>query len=264
MPTTTNDERIHEVVRERYTDAAIQVLEQDAEGTIGCCGPAKDASCCDPRLVEAEEGFGRRLYSAIELEGIPSAASLASLGCGDPVAVAELRKGERVLDLGSGGGIDVLLSAKRVGPSGYAYGLDMTDEMLRLARKNAADAGATNVEFVKGTIESIPLPDASVDVVISNCVVNLAADKSAVFAEVARVMRPGGRIGITDIVAEDHLTPEQRAARGSYVGCIAGALSISEFREGLEAVGFTDVVVEPTHAVAQEMHSAIVRATKPA
>jgi ubiquinone/menaquinone biosynthesis C-methylase UbiE len=168
-----------------------------------------------------------------------------------------------VLDLGSGGGIDVLLSARRVGPTGFAYGLDMTDEMLQLARRNAADAGATNVEFMKGTIESIPLPDASVDVVISNCVVNLAADKGAVFVEVARVLRPGGRIGITDIVAEDHLTQAQRAERGSYVGCIAGALSMSEFRAGLEAVGLVDVEVQPTHVVAEEMHSAIVRATKP-
>ncbi len=230
----------------------------------GCCGPAADESCCEPSAQETEEGFGQRLYSALELEGLPSAAALASLGCGNPVAVAELHEGETVLDLGSGGGIDVLLSARRVGSTGFAYGLDMTDEMLELARRNAADAGATNVEFVKGTIEAIPLPDASVDVVISNCVVNLAADKSAVFAEVARVLRPGGRIGITDIVAEDQLTVEQRAERGSYVGCIAGALSISEFREGLEAVGFTDVVVEPTHAVAEAMHSAIVRATKPA
>ncbi len=162
------------------------------------------------------------LYSSIELEAIPSAASLASLGCGNPVAVAELHEGEIVLDLGSGGGIDVLLSARRVGPSGHAFGLDMTDEMLELARRNAPAAGTTNVEFVKGTIESVPLPDASVDVVISNCVVNLAADKGAVFAEIARVLRPGGRIGITDIVAEDHLTEAQRAERGSYVGCIAG------------------------------------------
>jgi ubiquinone/menaquinone biosynthesis C-methylase UbiE len=177
--------------------------------------------------------------------------------------VAELHEGETVLDLGSGGGIDVLLSARRVCSTGFAYGLDMTDEMLELARRNAADAGVTNVEFMKGTIEAIPLPDASVDVIISNCVVNLAADKGAVFAEIARVLRPGGRIGITDIVAEDQLTAEQRAERGSYVGCIAGALSISEFREGLQAVGFTDVVVEPTHAVAEAMHSAIVRATRP-
>jgi SAM-dependent methyltransferase len=264
MPTTTNGERIHEVVRERYAEAALQVLGQDTAEPAGCCGPATDLSCCGPRPVETEEGFGRLLYSAIELESIPTAASLASLGCGNPVAVAELHEGERVLDLGSGGGIDVLLSAKRVGATGYAYGVDMTDEMLQLARRNAADAGVSNVEFVKGTIESIPLPDGSIDVVISNCVVNLASDKSAVFAEVARVVRPGGRIGITDIVAEDHLSLEQRAERGSYVGCIAGALSISEFREGLEAAGFTNVVVEPTHAVADEMHSAIVRATKPA
>ena len=264
--TTKGNERIHETVRERYADAALQVLAQEEDVAVGCCGPAVQAesACCEPSPVEKEEGFGRQLYDAIELEGIPSAASLASLGCGNPVAVAELHEGETVLDLGSGGGIDVLLSAKRVGDTGYAYGLDMTDEMLRLARKNAAEASATNVEFMKGTIESIPLRDASVDVVISNCVVNLAADKGAVFAEIARVLRPGGRIGITDIVAEDRLTPEQRAERGDYVGCIAGALSISEFREGLEAVGLTDVAVEPTHAVADEMHSAIIRAIKPA
>ena len=221
-------------------------------------------SCCEPEAEALEPDLAKSLYTSIELDEIPSTASLASLGCGNPVAVAELHEGETVLDLGSGGGIDVLLSARRVGPEGHAYGLDMTDEMLTLAKRNAEAAGATNVAFMKGTIESIPLPDASVDVVISNCVVNLAADKSAVFGEVARVLRPGGRIGITDIVAEDQLTPEQRAERGDYVGCIAGALSISEFREGLEAVGMTDVVVEPTHAVADEMHSAIVRATKPA
>ena len=178
--------------------------------------------------------------------------------------MAELHADETVLDLGSGGGIDVLLSARRVGPGGYAYGLDMTDEMLELARKNAAEAGATNVEFLKGTIESVPLPDESVDVVISNCVVNLAADKDAVFAEIARVLRPGGRIGITDIVAEDQLSVEQRLERGSYTGCIAGALSISEFRDGLLGVGLVDVEVSPTHAVADQMHSAIVRAAKPA
>jgi SAM-dependent methyltransferase len=266
MTTTTKDsERIHETVRERYADAALQVLGPEEDVAVGCCGPsAAESSCCEPSPAETEEGFGRNLYDAIELDGIPSAASLASLGCGNPVAVAELHEGETVLDLGSGGGIDVLLSAKRVGGTGYAYGLDMTDEMLRLARKNAAEAGATNVEFVKGTIESIPLADASVDVVISNCVVNLAADKGAVFAEIARVLRPGGRVGITDIVAEDQLTPEQRAERGDYVGCIAGALSISEFREGLEAVGLANVAVEPTHAVADEMHSAIIRAAKPA
>jgi len=253
--TTTDQERIHEIVRERYAGAALTVLEQD-EGSAD--------SCCGPKAADLESETARDLYSTIELDAIPSAASLASLGCGNPVAVAELHEGETVLDLGSGGGIDVLLSARRVGPSGHAYGLDMTDEMLQLARRNAAAAGATNVEFVKGTIEEIPLPDASVDVVISNCVVNLAADKDAVFAEITRVLRPGGRIGITDIVAEDQLTVAQRAERGSYVGCIAGALSISEFRSGLESVGLVDVEVRPTHEVAEEMHSAIIRARKPA
>ena len=248
----TADE-IHAGVRQRYADAALTV-SGDPTGTVA-------SDCCGPSALEPENAAG--LYEAIDLESIPDAAGLASLGCGNPVAVAELREGETVLDLGSGGGIDVLLSAGRVGPDGFVYGLDMTDEMLALARRNAAEAEVTNVEFLRGTIESIPLPDASVDVVISNCVVNLASDKPAVFAEVARVLRAGGRIGITDIVAEDHLTMEQRAERGSYVGCIAGALSISEFRDGLVAAGLEDVSVTPTHAVAQDMHSAIVRATKP-
>ena len=265
MATNTRDsERIHEAVRERYAGAALQVLEQEADVATGCCGPSTDTTCCGSNAEMLEPSVAKDLYSAFELEDIPSAASLASLGCGNPVAIAELKPGETVLDLGSGGGIDVLLSARRVGPTGHAYGLDMTDEMLELARRNAAEAGATNVEFLKGTIESIPLDDASVDVVISNCVINLAADKRAVFAAIARVLRPGGRLGITDIVAEDHLTGEQRAERGTYVGCIAGALSISEFRGGLEAVGLIDVEITPTHAVAQEMHSAIVRAAKPA
>lgn len=187
---------------------------------------------------------------------------LASLGCGNPLAVAELREGERVLDLGSGGGIDVLLSARRVGESGFAYGLDMTDEMLALARANAIKAGATNVEFLKGQIEQIPLPDASIDVVISNCVINLSTDKGAVLAEMFRVLGPAGRIGISDVVAEDHLSPAERAERGSYVGCIAGALSKSEYLEGLAAVGFTGAEVIYTHEVAPGMHGAIVRATK--
>ena len=188
----------------------------------------------------------------------------ASLGCGNPTAVADLHAGERVLDLGSGGGIDVLLSARRVGPTGYAYGVDMTDEMLDLARANAAKAGATNVEFVKGTIEDVPLPDGAVDVVISNCVVNLSVDKPAVLAEMFRVLTPGGRIGISDVVAEDHLTVAERAERGSYVGCIAGALSRREYLDGLAAVGFEGASVEFTHEAAPGMHGAIVRATKPA
>ena len=239
-------EQIHDVVRERYARAASQA----SRGTGACCGP--------------EEGIGAGLYSALERDELPPAAVLASLGCGNPTAVAELRPGERVLDLGSGGGIDVLLSAKRVGSNGRAIGLDMTDEMLALAQRNAADAGITNVEFLKGHIEAIPLPADSIDVVISNCVVNLAADKPSVFREIARVLRPGGRIGITDIVADDALTAQQRAERGSYVGCIAGALSFSEFEAGLRAVGLTDVSVVPTHAVADGMHSGIVKASKPA
>jgi arsenite methyltransferase len=238
-------ERIHEEVRARYAAAAVQA------NAGGCCSS-------DPGTI------GPGLYSALERAGLPEAAVLASLGCGNPIAVAELHEGERVLDLGSGGGIDVLLSAQRVGPSGRAIGLDMTDEMLALAQRNAATAGATNVEFVRGHIEEIPLPAESVDVVISNCVINLAANKPAVFREIARVLRPGGRMGVTDIVAEDRLTDQERAARGSYAGCIAGALSFAEYRAGLEAAGLTDISVTSTHAVADGMVSAIVRATKPA
>lgn len=245
-------EQIHEMVRERYAQSAIRVLERSDTST--CCGDA----CCD------EPGFGPDLYSALERDELPSAAVMASLGCGNPIAVAELRAGERVLDLGSGGGIDVLLSARRVGPTGRAFGLDMTDEMLALARRNAAEAGATNVEFLKGTIEAIPLPADSIDVVISNCVVNLAADKPSVFREIARVLRPGGRVGISDVVADDSLTAEQRAERGSYVGCIAGALSFSEYASGLREVGLTDVSVTSTHLVGDGMHSAIIKATRPA
>jgi len=240
-----SSESIHETVRERYAAAAIQAQQGSA-----CCGPA-------------ETGIGPDLYSALERDELPDAAVLASLGCGNPIAVAELREGERVLDLGSGGGIDVLLSARRVGSTGKAFGLDMTDEMLALAQRNAADAGATNVEFLKGHIEAVPLPAQSIDVVISNCVVNLAADKPAVFREIARVLRPGGRMGISDIVAEDHLTPAQRAERGSYTGCIAGALSMAEFRSGLQAAGLEDVSITPSHTVADGMVSAIIKATKP-
>jgi SAM-dependent methyltransferase len=259
MTTSTERDHIHDIVRDRYADAALRVLDGKA---ASCCEPEGDETCYAPSTEALEPGLAEGLYSTIELAEVPAAASLASLGCGNPVAVAELREGQTVLDLGSGGGIDVLLSARRVGSSGRVFGLDMTDEMLELARENAAAAGATNVEFIKGTIESIPLPDASIDVVISNCVVNLAADKAAVFAEIARVLRPGGHVGITDIVGEDHLTPEQRGERGSYVGCIAGALTMAEYRAGLEAAGLVEVEIEPTHAVAEEMHSAIIRAVK--
>ncbi|NUQ89646.1 MAG: arsenite methyltransferase, partial [Glycomyces artemisiae] len=241
---------LRETVRRRYAAAAVKVTD----GGTACCGP-------EP--VEVDENFGSTLYAAEERDTLPAEAVAASLGCGNPTAVAELREGERVLDLGSGGGIDVLLSARRVGPTGKAYGLDMTEEMLELALGNAAKAGATNVEFLKGTIEAVPLPANTIDVVISNCVINLSVDKPAVFAETFRVLRPGGRIGVSDVLADDTLTAEQRAERGDYVGCIAGALSFAEFRAGLEYAGFTDVEITPTHAVADGMHSAIVRATKP-
>jgi arsenite methyltransferase len=187
----------------------------------------------------------------------------ASLGCGNPVAVADLKPGETVLDLGSGGGIDVLLSARRVGPAGQAYGLDMTQEMLDLARANAEAAGAGNVEFLRGQIEAIPLPDGSVDVIISNCVINLSTDRAAVFAECFRVLRPGGRLGISDILAEDHLTPAQQTERGAQVGCIAGAPSFAEYRDGLARAGFTSITVTTTHQVADGVHSAIIRAARP-
>lgn len=242
---------IKEQVREHYAQAALQV-GADAGCCGGGCGPAGEA---DASVLA--------LYDATDLLDLPVEAKLASLGCGNPLAVAELREGERVLDLGSGGGIDVLLSARRVGPTGFAHGVDMTDEMLALARANAERAGATNVAFHKGTIEALPLDDASVDVVISNCVVNLSTDKPAVLAEAFRVLAPGGRVGISDIVAEDGLTAEERAERGSYVGCIAGALSRQEYLAGLAAAGFVDAEVTYTHQVADGMHSAVVRARKP-
>ena len=240
---------IREQVREHYRELALGVKEGR-----GCC----DSTCCGGQ----DEAFGAELYREQERSELPEAAVLASLGCGNPTAVAELREGENVLDLGSGGGIDVILSARRVGAEGMAYGLDMTDEMLELARRNAADAQVDNVEFLKGYIEEVPLASESVDVVISNCVINLSADKPKVFAEMHRVLRPGGRIGITDVVASDELTAEQRAERGTHVGCIAGALSFAEYRIELEQAGFEDISVEPTHGVADGMFSAIVRARR--
>lgn len=256
--TVVDDDVVREQVRERYAAAAIAPKEQ-AE----CCS---GSSCCgSPGSVEFGVGeiFGSVLYETAETAVLPEGAVEASLGCGNPTAVADLRAGERVLDLGSGGGIDVLLSARRVGPTGFAYGVDMTDEMLALARKNAAEAGARNVEFLKGTIEEVPLPDESIDVVISNCVINLSPDKPAVLAEVRRLLVPGGRVGVSDVVADDDLTPEDRAERGSYVGCIAGALSRSEYLSYLADLGFVDVSVEFTHDVAPGMHGAIIQATKP-
>ena len=244
---------LREQVRARYAEAARGI----ADGT-GCGCDCESIGCCGE---EATTLFGQGLYGDDRSE-LPQAAVTASLGCGNPVAVAELHEGETVLDLGSGGGIDVILSAKRVGPTGTAYGLDMTDEMLALAQRNAAEAGVANVHFLKGVIEQIPLPASSVDVVISNCVINLSVDKPAVLAEIARVLKPGGRIGISDVVAEDRLSPAERAERGAFVGCIAGALSKGEYEAGLEAAGFEQVGVEFTHEVADGMHGAIVKAVK--
>jgi arsenite methyltransferase len=252
----TEADAIREQVRARYAEAARRVGQGDGDA----CGCGPD-SCCDPGTGEL---FGAARYDELERDSLPDAARLASLGCGNPTAVAELQDGEVVLDLGSGGGIDVLLSARRVGETGRVYGLDMTDEMLALARRNAAAAGVTNVEFLQGRIESIPLPDASVDVVISNCVINLSTDKAAVFGEMRRVVRAGGRVGISDIVAEDRLEASERAARGSYVGCIAGALSCGEYETLLAEAGFDEISVTFTHPVADGMHGAIVKAVRPA
>jgi arsenite methyltransferase len=240
---------LRETVRQRYAAAAVQARQ----GGTACCGP-------EP--VEVDANFGSTLYAADERDALPAQAVAASLGCGNPTAVAELREGEHVLDLGSGGGIDVLLSARRVGPAGKAYGLDMTEEMLALALANAATAGAANVEFLKGAIEAIPLPANTIDVVISNCVINLSTDKRAVFTEIFRVLKPGGRIGVSDVVADDTLTAGERAQRGEWAGCIAGALSFTEYRQGLEAAGFTGIEITPAHQVADGMHSAIIRAVK--
>ena len=253
---TTSAEELREEVRRRYAESALAV----SEGSAGCgCG---EGSCCGDEVAAGGNAFVEAFYEAEQQGELPEAATLASLGCGNPTAVAELREGEIVLDLGSGGGIDVILSAKRVGPTGAAYGLDMTDEMLALAQKNVRDSGLRNVHLLKGVIEQIPLPAESVDVVISNCVINLSVDKPAVLSEIARVLKPGGRIGISDIVAEDQLSPAERAERGSYVGCIAGALSRSEYEAGLEAAGFDEISVEFLYEAADGMHGAIVKAVK--
>jgi len=239
----------HNEIVDRYSGLARAALS--GETIIDCAPDTFDEGC-----------FGAAGYDG--LTGLPQAAIRASLGCGNPVAVAELRAGQTVLDLGSGGGIDVLLSAKRVGPDGKAYGLDASGDMLQLARRNAEQAAAANVEFLHGTIEDIPLPDLSVDVVISNCVINLSSDKPAVFAEVFRVLRPHGRIGISDVVAEDGTTPEQRARTEERVGCVAGALTISEYRDLLLAAGFVATSITATISHGDGIHSSIIQATKPA
>jgi SAM-dependent methyltransferase len=243
-------------IRARYADAARAIADAG-----GCC--AADA-CCQPTAVTDVDDavFGGTLYPTAMLTELPEGLADASLGCGVPTEVAALHPGEVVLDLGSGAGLDVLVSARRVGPTGHAYGLDMTEEMLAVARGNQAAAGIDNATFLHGRIESVPLPDDAVDVVLSNCVVNLSLDKPAVFRELARVVRPGGRLAISDVLAEDHLTPAQRADRGSHVGCIAGALSEAEVVGGLEAVGFVAVTVERTHAVTDGMHAAVIRALR--
>ena len=251
--TTTSADELREQVRQRYAEAARTVTEGSAAG----CG---SGSCCEN---DPPGAFGEVLYSAGEKGELPDAAALASLGCGNPAAVADLNEGEVVLDLGSGGGIDVILSAKRVGPTGTAYGLDMTDEMLALAQQNAREADTTNVHFLKGLIEAIPLPADTVDVVISNCVINLSTDKAAVLTEMFRVLRPGGRIGITDVVAEDRLSAEERLERGDFAGCIVGAMALGEYTAGLEAAGFEDVRITFTHEITDGIHGAIVKASKP-
>jgi SAM-dependent methyltransferase len=250
---------IREVVRDKYAAAARAAADANAgEASCGCgpggCGPGG----CGPGV------FGSALYGDADAEGATQSAVSASLGCGVPTAVADLHEGETVLDLGSGAGADVLISAQRVGTSGRAIGLDMTDEMLELARTNAAQAGVGNVEFVKGYIEDIPLPDASVDVVISNCVINLAGDKSKVLAEAARVLRPGGRFAVSDVIADPDMDEATRADMAAYTGCIAGALTEREFRAALSAAGLTDVEIRETHRVHDQAASAIVRARKPA
>lgn len=247
---------IHERVRERYAQAADEATSGTQPGIVTGSG---DGGCCRP----GEAVFGSALYGDADQGELPVHAVLASLGCGNPTAVAALREGEVVLDLGSAGGIDVLLSVRRVGPTGTAYGLDMTDEMLALALR-AAEAGATNVEFLTRRIEQIPLPAETIDVVISPCVVNLSPDKRAVLSEAFRVLRAGGRIGISDVVAEDRLTPAERAERGGGAGYIAGALSVGEYQRFLVDAGFEDVDIRFTHHVADGLHGAIVTAVRPA
>jgi ubiquinone/menaquinone biosynthesis C-methylase UbiE len=243
---------LREQVRDRYAAAAKAVEDGYAANDWD-----QEAGCCEPG-----QGLGHELYDITQRSELPDEAVLASLGCGNPLMVADLHEGETVLDLGSGGGIDVLLSAQRVGPTGKAYGLDMTDEMLELACQNATKANATNVEFLKGYIEDIPLPEASVDVVISNCVINLSTEKSKVLSEIFRVLRPGGRVGISDVVAADGLSEEERRRRGSFVGCIAGAMTLAEYSDGLMRAGFTDISIDLTHKMAEEIYGANVRATR--
>ncbi len=250
---TWTPEQIKQAVKERYRTAA-----RRATASAGCCSSTADpaaSACCEPA------GFGASAYADLASDEVPDAARLASLGCGNPTAIAGLQPGQRVLDLGCGGGLDVLLAAQQVGPGGYVYGFDMTDEMLELARANQQQAGVANAEFIKGDIEAIPLPDASVDVVISNCVLNLSADKPAAFREAHRVLAPGGRLAVTDIVAVRPFTERERADLAAWAGCVAGAITTREYVEGLEAAGFSGVEVIPTHPAGPAAVSAVIRAT---
>jgi SAM-dependent methyltransferase len=258
MSIPTDQTELREAIREKYAAAAAATTGQNTSA-VACCSAGGAIVTDDQRTY-----FGGSLYESDERDELPVSALLASLGCGNPIAIAELHEGEIVLDLGSGGGIDVLLSARRVGPTGLAYGLDMTDEMLDLARRNQAEAGVTNVQWLRGHIEEIPLPRDSVDVIISNCVINLSGDKPQVLREAARVLKPGGRFAVSDVVADDDMDDATRADMQAYTGCIAGALTRGEFTDALEAAGLTDISITETHRVHPAAIAAIVRATKPA
>jgi len=277
----SSPEDIRETVRQRYAEAATRSAAGDHDQALAvetsCCGPAPvattseqafgvETSCCGPAQVtttdaQGREVFGAELYGPDAAQGAPATAVAASLGCGVPTAVADLHPGEVVLDLGSGAGTDVLISARRVAPGGRVIGLDMTTEMLELARRNASEAGVENVDFVQGYLEDIPLPDASVDVVISNCVINLAADKNVVLAEAARVLRRGGRLAFSDVIADEGMDETTKADMAEWTGCIAGALTQNEFADALATAGFTDIEISPTHRVHTHAQAAIIRAT---
>jgi len=254
-----NIDALRDTVRGRYGQAALRVIESSTSAS--CCDPATGSSGCCGATTESWDPITANLYDEGQAAGIPAEALLASLGCGNPTALADLSEGETVLDLGSGGGIDVLLSAKRVGPTGKAYGLDMTDEMLALANENKARAGASNVEFLRGHIENIPLPANTVDVVISNCVINLSGDKRKVLAEAFRVLKPGGRFAVSDVVVRGEMPPEVRKSAELWVGCVAGALEEQEFLLLLRDVGFENASIEPTRVYAAEDAAAFLANT---
>ncbi|WP_324343169.1 arsenite methyltransferase [Baekduia sp.] len=258
--------RLRAIVRDRYAASALAVRDEG----LGCCGTGAatadpGAGCCGLAIIPDDQvtAFGATLYATAERDELPDTALLASLGCGNPTAVAALHEGETVLDLGSGGGIDVLLSARRVGPTGKAYGLDMTDEMLALARANQAKAGVDNVEWLKGHIEDVPLADGVVDVVLSNCVINLSTDKPRVLREAARVLRPGGRFAVSDVVADGAMDAATRSDLAQYVGCVAGALTREEYARLLADAGFGEIEIQESHRVHEHAAAAIVRARKP-